>query len=290
VTRIAAAQRGLVTTAQLKAAGLGSTLIADRARTGRLHQVFSGVYRVGVPDPLPLSQELAATLACGPHAYVTGGSAAAVWDIPLAAAVGAVEITVIAGGARSRQGIRVRRRHLDLADLCTRKGIRVTRPARALLDMAAGSRLADLERAIAEAKVRGIVSDAQIRGALGRAPKLPGVGKIRAILDSEHGAQHTRSDFERKLLPMLRAARLPEPQCNVRLAGLEADFLWQDRRLVVETDGWRYHGNRRRRFETDHSKTNALKAAGYEVLRFTWRELEDEPLAVIALVAAKLGR
>jgi len=33
-----------------------------------------------------------------------------------------------------------------------------------------------------------------------------------------------------------------------------------------------------------------LQAAGIAVLRFTWRQLQDEPLAVIARLAALLAR
>jgi very-short-patch-repair endonuclease len=33
-----------------------------------------------------------------------------------------------------------------------------------------------------------------------------------------------------------------------------------------------------------------LKAAGVEVLRVTWRQLEREPLAVVALIAQALAR
>lgn len=50
-----------------------------------------------------------------------------------------------------------------------------------------------------------------------------------------------RSEFEAMVLPRLIAMGLPRPACNktLRVDGeqLIVDFLWEDRRVVVETDG-----------------------------------------------------
>ena len=40
----------------------------------------------------------------------------------------------------------------------------------------------------------------------------------------------------------------------------------------------------------DHRKDLALQEAGYLVIRITWRQLEHEPLAVIAHIARALDR
>jgi hypothetical protein len=65
----------------------------------------------------------------------------------------------------------------------------------------------------------------------------------------------------------------------------EPDFLWPSRRLVVETDGWETHGTREA-FEADRAKDAALTAAGYRVLRFTWR---TEPETALRRVRALLA-
>jgi very-short-patch-repair endonuclease len=83
---------------------------------------------------------------------------------------------------------------------------------------------------------------------------------------------------------LITAARLPKPRTNVRVAGWEVDVLWPRERLIVEVDGYAYHGNRAA-FERDRRKDAALTAAGYTVIRITWRQLKDEPLAVVALLA-----
>lgn len=79
------------------------------------------------------------------------------------------------------------------------------------------------------------------------------------------------------------------PRTNARVTGREVDFLWERERLVVEVDGWAWHSSRNR-FENDRQRDAALAAAGYTVLRITWRRIKDEPLAVVAQIAFMLGR
>ena len=65
---------------------------------------------------------------------------------------------------------------------------------------------------------------------------------------------------------------------NAPAGDWEADFLWREHRLVVETDGYAFHSSRRA-FERDRRKDQELQAAGYRVVRFTWRQIADEPEA-----------
>jgi very-short-patch-repair endonuclease len=71
-------------------------------------------------------------------------------------------------------------------------------------------------------------------------------------------------------------------------SGLEADIYFPAHRLVVETDGWDTHGTRQAS-EDDRAKDAALTAAGYTVLRFTWRQLRDEPQTVADRLKAVLS-
>ena len=87
----------------------------------------------------------------------------------------------------------------------------------------------------------------------------------------------------------MRAAGPPAPAVNARLGRYEVDFLWPEQRVVVELDGWEGHGHRLA-FERDRARDAALQAAGYLVLRFTWRQLRDEPQLVARRIAEALGR
>jgi very-short-patch-repair endonuclease len=82
---------------------------------------------------------------------------------------------------------------------------------------------------------------------------------------------------------------LPSPLSNERVDRCEVDLLWPEHKLVVEFDGFLYHGDRTA-FETDRRRDAHLQALGYAVLRITWRRLIDEPHAVVALIATMLER
>ena len=70
--------------------------------------------------------------------------------------------------------------------------------------------------------------------------------------------------------------------------GWQADFLWADQRLIVEVDGYPFHSGRRA-FERDRRRDQAHIAAGYIVIRVTWRQLTEAPLMVVAAIARALG-
>lgn len=81
---------------------------------------------------------------------------------------------------------------------------------------------------------------------------------------------------------MIRAARLPEPETNAQIHGYEVDFLWRDLDPIV--DGYAFHSSRRA-FERDRRRDAKLQSAGFRVLRVTWRQIADEPSALVALLA-----
>ena len=74
----------------------------------------------------------------------------------------------------------------------------------------------------------------------------------------------------------------------MRVGPFTVDFLWRRERLIVETDGYRYHRGRAN-FEHDHERDAELATAGYEVLRFTWRQTLDHSEKVIEALRARLA-
>ena len=58
-------------------------------------------------------------------------------------------------------------------------------------------------------------------------------------------------------------------------------------RLIVEADAWRYHKTRRA-FEDDRARDVLTTKAGYRTLRFTDRQLADDPHSVAAAIRATL--
>ncbi|HWE33824.1 MAG TPA: DUF559 domain-containing protein [Solirubrobacteraceae bacterium] len=286
--QVAARQLELITAEQLRATGVGRGLIAARRRQGTLHLVHTGVYLLGTNLMLPGAWELAAVLACGENACARRRSAA--WLLGVADSWdGDVEVVVPGRNRRSREDIAVERvavlTERDHGFIC---GIPVTSPARTLLDFAAVATAEELERAIAEGYAQRLVTERELRDALDRNQNRAGATALRAELDRAGGPLWTASKAERAMKALLRKAQLPMPETNVWVAGFPADFCWPELRLIVEVDGYRYHGHRYA-FERDHKRDQAHKTAHYEVLRFTWRNLENEPYRVVAVIAMMMG-
>jgi very-short-patch-repair endonuclease len=100
--------------------------------------------------------------------------------------------------------------------------------------------------------------------------------------------ERTKSDLELMFLSICRRHGLPEPEINVVIGSLEVDFLWRSRRLVVETDGYRYHRGRAT-FERDHERDLRLRALGYDVVRLSEQQVEQQPHKVAGVLLEMLA-
>jgi very-short-patch-repair endonuclease len=69
---------------------------------------------------------------------------------------------------------------------------------------------------------------------------------------------------------------------------LTVDFLWPDRRLVVETDGRATHATPVP-FQRDRRRDQILVAAGYRVARATWDQMHGELEAVVTRIISALN-
>jgi very-short-patch-repair endonuclease len=82
------------------------------------------------------------------------------------------------------------------------------------------------------------------------------------------------------LLRLTRYAGFPRPAVNAYLEGFRVDAVWRTHRLAVELDGWQHHHDRHA-FERDRERDAALTAAGWRVVRFTYRQVTTRPDSVI---------
>src|SRR6478672_7209744 len=108
IARIAAGQYGVVTRAQLAAAGLGRGSIEHRIAAGRLHRIHRRVYLVGHPVPPRFACEMAAVLAAGQGAALSHGTAASMWSLPCDDP-NEIHVTVPGRDPGSHPGIRIHR-------------------------------------------------------------------------------------------------------------------------------------------------------------------------------------
>lgn len=282
-------QLGLITWDQLTAVGASASTVHGWVRAARLHRLHPRVYVMGHLALAPLAKELAAQLACGPGAVISHRSAAYLWGL-IDDEPSLVEVTLIGRRCRPKPGIRVHS-SAKLADRdVRRKGlVRLTYPARTVIDMACELTQDELAWLIAEARARKLLRDGELEAAVEQAGNSRGTAAVRAYLEREGGPVLSRSERERLMRRLVREAGMPQPQSNVRVAGYEVDFLWAEQRVVVEVDSWQFHGHRAA-FESDRRKSMRLTDAGYIVIRITARQLTDEPLAVIAHISRALER
>ena len=277
VVAAAARQHGVVTTAQLVDAGLGRGAIAHRVQRGWFVPLSRGAYQVG-PVAGARGREMAAVLVIG--GVLSHHTAADLWGVRPHA--GPVHVTVTGRQPRSRPDLRIHR-SLSL-DAAVKDGLPLTTPARTLLDLATHLRQHELDRATEQVQILGLATQDEI------AAELTSRRGVRALLAALHDEPTlTRSEAERRLLDLIRQARLPRPETNVTVAGCEVDLLWRTQRLVVEVDGYAFHSGRAA-FERDRRRDAALQAAGFRVVRFTWRQITREPHAVVAHLAMLLTR
>jgi len=99
----------------------------------------------------------------------------------------------------------------------------------------------------------------------------------------------TRTALEDSFLNLCRRHCLPVPEVNVSVGRYTVDFLWRARGLVVETDGWRFHRGRTA-FEEDRARDVWLKLRGYDVVRFTYRQVMEQSADVAKALRGLLAR
>jgi hypothetical protein len=286
VAALAARQHGVVSVEQLHAAGISDHAIRRRAAAGRLHRIHQGVYAVGHPGLAREGVWMAAILACGRRwsaptgngrtqaltvlarwgAVLSHRSAAELWGL-LPRGDRRVEVSVPSiDGKRARRGIHVHRSRTLASEHATSKlGIPLTTPARTI---------ADLRRATITRGCPAAVPRRELRRAIRQA------GVLGLQIDKPAAADRTRSELEHLFLRLCEQHEVPAPEVNVRVDRFLVDFLWRDRALIVETDGFRYHSDRAA-FEDDRDRDLRLKSVGYEVIRLSYRQVAEDPAQIV---------
>jgi very-short-patch-repair endonuclease len=287
IAAIARHQRGRVSRDQLVAVGLSAGAIQRRLRRGVLLAEHPRVYLVGHVAAVPLGPETAALLSVRDGAVLSHHSAAALWRI--GAADRNIHILVRGGYAGRRSGVKIHRtRLLEAPDIRIRDGLPVTSPARTLLDRAGAMSMRALEHMFTEAVTLKLVSRADLEDIVARGGGRSGCGAVRALLEEESDPAFTRSDGEKRMRALVREAGLPQPLVNAPLHGFEVDFYWPAHAVVVEIDSYGFHTSRWA-YERDRDKDAVLRSHGMPPLRFSRRQVRDEPLLVITQVAQAIA-
>jgi very-short-patch-repair endonuclease len=288
-TAVARRQAGFITRRQLLAAGELSSTVARWLDGRRLERTgIDGVYRVaGAPETPQSAAWFAALSTRSPVSFLT---AALWWEMPVPDD-GLVHITRF---DRRRldwpTNVRIHRVAVTREAIVRRRGLWVTGQGDTALDcigwLSPGRALTLADRALQNRWLH----DADIYRRLHDQRGRWGNRQIHRILDiARDGAD---AESERRLHRLLRRAGVVGWTAHlpfVSAAGrFEIDVAFPEQRIAVEVDGYAYHHGDAR-FQTDRRKQNALMAAGWRVLRFTWADIIDRPQQVLTQIGALLA-
>jgi len=269
---IASKQWGNITRLQLREVGLDDAAIRRRVKAGRLFRVHRGVYAVGRPPVTPHERAAAAVLACGERAALSHGSAMTLWgfwrrwDEPF---------EILVPRDCRQPGITVHRSSTHAwRDLRTHLGLRVTSPARTILDISPRLNDKQLTRTVSNGLHSPWLKESQLADTVVRHARQPGAARIAALLG--HPGTPTRSGWEDDFPGFCRHYGLPAPVMGAPVCGYTVDALFPEHKVIVELDSVEYHLDPIA-FETDRERDAETAAYGFLTIRITWQRLERAP-------------
>jgi hypothetical protein len=226
---------------------------------------------------------MAAVLACHPVGVLSHRSAAALLGLRDWGGT-KIDVTVPGRSRREHDGVTVHcSTTLADKDIDVVNNIPCTTVSRTLLDLAGVITNRQLERAFDQAEILEVLDLTPIQDQLDRNPTRPGAKAVRHVLETHYiGRTPTWSENEEALLAITRPLGIPDPECNAFVIlddggpALRVDFVWRDKRVIVEADSRKWHTSRQR-FEQDRVRDQRLTAAGWTVIRTTWRQMTQRP-------------
>ncbi len=288
---IATANHGLVSR---ETSGLSRSSWYRAVASGSLEQLFPGVARLPGTARTREQRIAAAVLATGPSSIASHRSAAHLWGVPRP-----VDDPVDVILVRSRRRfvgfddvVIHRPRDLERLRPQRRANIACTNILRTLLDLGAVDPSA--------------VPDAVGHVVTNRLATLQALETV-VIQHSEHGrtgivalreavaawaidGKPTDSMLEQAMRRLIDRYRLAPVEFHPVICGYEVDFRVLGTPVILECDGWAYHGLERTNFERDRRRDAELIAAGWIVLRFTYRAITTRPKETADRIAAAVAQ
>jgi predicted transcriptional regulator of viral defense system len=283
VRDVAERQWGVISRSQLLACGLSEARVARWIETGRLQRIHPSVYAFGHRALKIEGMLQAALLYAGPRAVLSHTTAAWWWQL-IPAEPARIHVSS-ADRHRSLRNVRVHRPRRPQRVL--HRGLPVTTVARTMLDLAAVLPFPQLRRAVAEAEYLRLLDLRKVEQILGRGR--PGSSALRrALEDFNPDLALTLSVLEERFIELCESNGIPLPEVNEKVQGFTVDALWRERNLIVELDGHRAHATPTA-IERDRHRELALRASGYRVLRYTWKQVTSQPDLVASDLRRALG-
>lgn len=266
LVRLASGQHGTIAVRQLLGLGFTRDQVTSWVRRGLLHREFRGVYRLGHRAPSVEARYIAAVLAAGAGAVLSGLPAAYLYGV-IGGDAPAPEISV--PGGCTVAGIRCRRRTIDRR---LRSGIPVATLPQTIVDLAAVMDLETLGHVCHKADVRYRLRRIEIG-------PVPGAAKLRAIYEGDHDLILSR--MERAFKRLLVEHALPRARTNRPQGKHYVDCRWPGVALTVELDSFAFH-HTRHAWEADRERERAARRRGDEFRRYTWRDVVEKPAEMLS--------
>jgi len=245
---------------------------------GRLRRILPGIYADPAVAELPRARMRAAA-TWDPDVVLTGATAARLTFWP-EAAVDRIELAL----RRRRSGapgFHLEERQIPPELTMTTSGLRCTVPALTALDLCpllGGDAL--------DAALRSRMTTLEdLHDTLARTPNRSGNAQRRLLLADSR--DEPWSYAERQAHRLFRAEGITGWVANYPLPLLGVvyylDLAFPEIKLALEIDGWAYHSSAMA-FERDRWRPNDIVLAGWRVLRFTPKMLDEQPQVVVAMV------
>lgn len=296
---------GVTTAARLRAAGLSRGQVRRLASQGSLRSLRTGVYAPAAlvdsvaeePAAARLLEVAAAIAATNARAVGSHRSAAQVHGLSLVGRPrrGRVELTRAPDdhGSRSRRpGILLHVAALPAEDVVRCRGVPVTSVARTVVDLARAVPFA-AGVAVADSALRDKqATRGELEAVLARCPRWPGIQRARLVIAfADPLAESVLESISRAAF---HEHGLPPPELQVVVGDEEeivgrVDFLWREHRTIAEADGAIKYTDPARAL-AQLNRDARLRAAGYEVVHFTWPEITRVPAQVTQAIRAAFRR
>lgn len=283
----------VLTRSELLARGWEPSELRRLRGTSQLVSIRRGAYaradpRLSDPRELHLVRVGAAARAMSEQAVVSHVSAAVLYGFLLwRADLSRVHITRARGrGGRISSDVHVTPAPLDAEEVVLVDGLRVTSPARTVVDLLRGLAF-EQGVVVADSALRsGLVDAAALQAAVARARGWPGVPRARRAVAFADGRSESVGESRSRVAIARAGLPAPQPQLEVFdrqhvLVG-RCDFGWTERHTVGEFDGkLKYERDLAPDEEagkvvfTEKCREDALRDCDLEVARWVWSELRD---------------
>jgi len=287
---------GIITTAELRAAGWSDRQISAAVQRGNLHSLSRGIYADGAAARERLTWRggdqllaIAAAMAvAGPGVVVSHQSAAYLHSIDLLGASRPVDLTGRPErGWTIRAGVKLHAMTLPASRITTFLRLPVTTPARTIVDLARTVEFRAGVVAADSALRKRLTTKQELRAVLAECSRWPGITRARAVV--EFADERAESPLESIGRVAFRDCGLPPPELQVWLGGISepvgrVDFYWKQYRTIAETDGAAKYRNDPRRVPEQLRRDQLLRNDGYELVHITWQQITETPQAVAVAI------